>query len=214
MARKRKKMNQKNEKIEKREFAFDVTATEEGNHITGRPIVYNAPTIVGGIFREVFEPGALNKTDLKDVPLLVGHDRSAIPVARSRRNNGNSTMQLTPGPEGLDIDASLDVANNDQAKALYSAVKRQDISGMSAAFTVEEEEWTELDTDMPTRHIRSVSKVYEVSAVTFPAYEQTSLVARSAGEALESAKAALERARAEERDSIVRDEIRKMIKGE
>ena len=83
MARKRKKMNQKNEKIEKREFAFDVTATEEGNHITGRPIVYNAPTIVGGIFREVFEPGALNKTDLKDVPLLVGHDRSAIPVARS-----------------------------------------------------------------------------------------------------------------------------------
>lgn len=202
------------QKIEKREFLFEVQTDDQGNRITGRPIVYNEATVIAGCFREVFERGALDKTDLRDVPLMVGHDRSSIPVARSRRNNGNSTMTLTPGPEGLDIDATLDVENNATARELYSAVKRQDISGMSAAFTVDDEEWTELDTDMPTRHIRSVSKVYEVSAVTFPAYEQTSINARSEQEALESAHAALEKAKARERDREVRMEITKMIKGE
>lgn len=201
-------------KIEKRDFAFDVQAQDEGNHITGRPIVYNAPTEIAGYFREVFEPGALNNTDLRDVPLMVGHNQSSIPVARSRRNNGSSTMTLTPGAEGLDIDAILDVENNATARELYSAVKRQDISGMSAAFTVDDEEWTGLDTDMPTRHIRSVSKVYEVSAVAFPAYEQTSINARSAKEALESARAALDKAKTEEHDKKVREEISKMLKGE
>lgn len=200
--------------IEKREFLFEVQSNDEGNHITGRPIVYGAPTLIGGSFNEVFEPGALNTADLRDVPLLVGHDQSSIPVARSRRNNGNSTMQLTVGPEGLDFDASLDVENNSTARELYSAVKRQDISGMSAAFTVADEEWTDLDSEVPTRHIRSVSKVYEVSAVTFPAYEQTSITARSAQEALESARAALERARSEAHDTEVRAAIKNLIKGE
>lgn len=199
--------------IEKREFLFEVQSNDEGNHITGRPIVYGAPTLIGGSFNEVFEPGALNTADLRDVPLLVGHDQSSIPVARSRRNNGNSTMQLTVGPEGLDFDASLDVENNSTARELYSAVKRQDISGMSAAFTVADEEWTDLDSEVPTRHIRSVSKVYEVSAVTFPAYEQTSITARSAQEALESARAALERARADQHDTEVRAAIKNLIKG-
>lgn len=200
--------------IEKREFVFEVQSNDEGNHITGRPIVYNAPTVIGGMFNEVFEPGALNNADLRDVPLLVGHNQSSIPVARSRRNNGNSTMTLTVGAEGLDFDASLDVENNPTARELYSAVKRQDISGMSAAFTVEDEEWTELESPMPTRHIRKVSRVYEVSAVTFPAYEQTSIVARSAAEALESAKAALEKAKNDQHDIEAREAIKNLIKGE
>lgn len=199
--------------IERREFLFDVQPDGQDGHITGRPIVYGAPTLIGGMFNEVFEPGALNGADLRDVPLLVGHNQSSIPVARSRRNNGNSTMTLMVGPEGLDIDASLDVEGNPTARELYSAVKRQDISGMSAAFTVEDEEWTELESPMPTRHIRKVSRVYEVSAVTFPAYEQTSIVARSAAEALESAKAALEKAKNDQHDIEAREAIKNLIKG-
>lgn len=200
--------------IEKREFIFDVQTDERDGHITGRPIVYNAPTVIGGCFNEVFEPGALNEADLKDVPLMVGHNASSIPVARSRRNNGSSTMTLVVGPEGLDIDASLDVENNPTARELYSAVKRQDISGMSAAFTVEDEEWNDLNSPMPTRHIRKVSRVYEVSAVTFPAYEQTTITARSAQEALENARAALEKAKTDKHDEELRSQITAMIKGE
>ena len=62
-------------------------------------------------------------------------------------------------------------------------------------FIVDGDAWEDLDTEHPTRHIRSISKVFEVSAVTFPAYEETSIQARGLSDALESARASLESAR-------------------
>ena len=180
--------------LERREFLFDVQA--DGHHIEGRPIVYGSVTNLGD-FDEVIEPGALRNTDLKDVRFLVNHNLSMIPLARSRRNNGNSTMQLTVDEAGLGIWVDLDTENNSEARALYSAVSRGDISGMSFLFGVDAEEWTDLNTDHPTRHITSIGGVVEVSAVSFPAYDDTSIEARSK-EALESARSALERARQQE----------------
>ena len=84
-------------KLETRAYNFDVLAEqdeEKGSIITGRPIVYDSVTDLGW-FDEVIERGALDKADLTDVRFLVNHDLSKIPLARSRRNNGNSTMQLT-----------------------------------------------------------------------------------------------------------------------
>lgn len=194
-------------------FEFEVRAENNeqyGDYITGRPIVYNAPTDIAGYYQEVIERGALDNADLRDVRFLVGHDTSMIPLARSRRNNVNSTMQMEIDSEGLAIRVNLDTENNAEARALYSATKRQDISGMSFAFIVDDAEWSGLDTDYPTRHIRSISRVSEVSAVAFPAYEQTSLEARSA-EALENARASLEREKAEMRDAQLREELRNKI---
>ena len=183
--------------LERRAYAVEVRAenNENGAVLTGRPIVYNSTTDLGW-FDEVIEQGALNDTDLRDVRFLVNHDTSRIPLARSRRNNANSTMQLMPNEYGMDIRVNLDVENNAEARALYSAVERGDISGMSFMFGVEDEEWDELSSDHPTRRIKAISTVVEVSAVTFPAYEATSINARSK-EALDSARAALESARAE-----------------
>ena len=181
--------------LERRAYSFDVRAErgETGSIITGRPIVYNSRTDLGW-FDEVIEQGALNTTDLKDVRFLVNHDTSKIPLARSRRNNGNSTMQLTVDEQGMGILVHLDTENNAEARALYSAVERGDISGMSFMFAVSDEEWENLDTEHPTRHIRSISTVVEVSAVTFPAYESTEIFARSKA-ALDNARSALESAR-------------------
>ena len=181
--------------LERRGYNFEVRAeeTEEGNIITGRPIVYNSRTDIG-YFDEVIESGALNTADLTDVRFLVNHDTSKIPLARSRRNNGNSTMQLSPDNEGLAIRVTLDTENNAEARSLYSAVKRGDISGMSFMFSVSDEEWENLESDHPTRHIRAISSVVEVSAVTWPAYDATEINARSK-EALENAKLALENAK-------------------
>jgi HK97 family phage prohead protease len=95
------------------------------------------------------------------------------------------------------IRVDLDTENNADARALYSAVERGDISGMSFMFQVGEDSWEDLDTDHPLRHIRSFSRVLEVSAVTFPAYAQTSISARGLADALDSAKASLESARAD-----------------
>lgn len=198
-------MAEKNKPLEQRSYNFEVRAeeTDAGNIITGRPIVYNSRTDLGW-FDEIIEPGALNNTDLTDIRFLVNHDTSKIPLARSRRNNGNSTMQLTTDNDGLGIRVALDTENNSEARALYSAVQRGDISGMSFMFGIRDEEWENLDSDHPTRHIKDISTVVEVSAVTFPAYESTEINARSK-EALENARSAVETARQQREQSVDTD---------
>lgn len=196
--------NKEKKELIRRSYLFNVEArdTDNGSIITGRPIVYNSPTNIGDMFNEVIDKGALNATDLTDVRFLVNHNMDMIPLARSRRNNGNSTMKLTPDLEGLTIEVILDTENNADARSLYSAVKRGDITGMSFAFSVEDEKWEALDTEMPTRHIVSIASVVEVSAVTWPAYEATEINARST-EALENAKATLENARRSSVENLV-----------
>lgn len=181
--------------LERRSYNFEIRAeeTEQGNIITGRPIVYDSISNIGA-FDEIIERGALINTDLTDVRFLVNHDIKKIPLARSRRNNGNSTMQLFVDDAGLSIRVTLDIENNSEARALYSAVQRGDITGMSFMFSVNSEEWENLESDHPTRRIKDIGSVVEVSAVTFPAYSSTEIYARSK-EALENARSALENAR-------------------
>lgn len=182
--------------LEQRAFNFEIRAEQSdelGNIITGRPIVYNSKTNMG-CYDEIIAQGALTNTDLTDVRFLVNHDISRIPLARSRRNNGNSTMLLSTDNDGMFIRVTLDTENNSEARALYSAVQRGDISGMSFMFSIDEEEWTDLESDHPTRTITDIGTVVEVSAVTFPAYDSTEIEARSKA-ALESARSAVETAR-------------------
>jgi HK97 family phage prohead protease len=181
-------------KTEIRTFNFEVLADQNEQHghfLTGRPIVFNQRTDLGW-YDEIIDAGALDVTDLKDVRMLVNHNTAMIPLARSRNNNENSTMQLMPDQYGMAMRADLDTENNADAKSLYSAVGRGDISGMSFMFTVDKDSWDDIDAYHPTRHIRSISRILEVSAVTFPAYSQTSIQTRGLADALDSAKASLE----------------------
>lgn len=182
--------------LERRSYTFEIRAAENEQNVgilTGRPIVYDSVTDLG-YFDEVIARGALDRTDLRDVRFLVNHDLSKIPLARSRNNNENSTMQLTVDESGLSIRVNLDIQNNAEARSLYSAVERGDISGMSFMFAVEDEEWSGLETEHPTRTIKAISNVIEVSAVTFPAYAETEISVRNK-QALENAKAALDNAK-------------------
>lgn len=158
----------------------------EGAVIVGRPIVYDSKTDLG-YFEEVIEKGALEKTDLSDIRFLVNHDTSKLPLARFKKGEKNSTMSINVDDRGMIIRVSLDVENNTEARNLYSAVQRRDISGMSFMFGVDSEEWENLETDYPTRRIKGISSVAEVSAVTFPAYESTEINTRNK-ETLNSAK--------------------------
>ena len=191
---------------ETRSFICEVRAEQNEQHgamITGRPIVFEQRTDMGW-YEEVIDRNALAGCDLKDVRFLVGHNTGMIPLARSRNNNENSTMQLMPGEEGMDIRVDLDIENNAEARALYSATGRGDISGMSFMMIVDRDKdvWTDVESKYPKRRIMSIQRVLEVSAVAFPAYEQTSIQVASEGSALDSARASLESARqklAEER---------------
>lgn len=196
-------MPEKLKELEQRSYSFEIRAALNDDNvgvITGRPIVYNSKTDLGW-FDEIIESGALNGADLRDVRFLVNHDVSKIPLARSRNNNANSTMQLTPDAEGMSIRVNLDVKNNSEARNLYSAIERGDITGMSFMFSIDDEEWTDLDSDHPTRHIKGISNVVEVSAVTFPAYEDTSISVRNK-EALDNAKLALENAKRSQKQTL------------
>ncbi len=188
-------------KKEIRAFSFEVRAEqneEHGHFLTGRPIVYDTKTDLGW-YDEIIAPGSLDDADLRDVRFLVNHNTDMIPLARSRNNNENSTMQLSVDNEGMKIRVDLDTENNSEARNLYSAVERGDLDGMSFMFTVDSDSWIDPDSDHPIRTINKLGKVFEVSAVTFPAYEQTSISARGLSDALDSAKESLESVKAEKR---------------
>ena len=165
--------------------------------IEGEPIVFNQKTDIGGFWEESIDPGAIDEETLRDVRFLVNHNFDMIPLARSRRNTQNSTMRLKIGESAVSMEADLD-EKNPKAIELDSAIKRGDISGMSFAFLVDGDKWDDLDSDYPKRTITHIAEIYEVSAVTWPAYEQTSISSRSlesGKKSLADARAALESAR-------------------
>ena len=200
---------------EVRRFDFEIRAEEtekeeRKGQLTGLPIVFDQATDLGW-FQETIDRAALTETDLRDVAFLIGHDTSMIPLARSRNNNENSTMQMTVTNRGMEIRVDLDIEGNPRAAELYSAVKRGDITGMSFMFIVDRDSWEDVDTDYPKRTILGIRKVFEVSAVAFPAYPQTTIQAASEDMALDSARASLESAKqklAEERNAQAEAERR------
>lgn len=193
-------------KAERRAYTFEVRAEDNEGiaRLEGRAILYNSRTNIGR-FDEIIEPGALEGTDLRDVPFFANHNVNSIPLARSRNNNENSTMQLILDEEGLGIRADLDIENNAEARALYSAVERGDITGMSFMMIGIKDRWEGARSEHPLRHITAIERIGEVSAVNFPAYAQTSIESRDNSGALESAMESLESAiaaeEAEEREA-------------
>lgn len=171
-------------KLVTRNYNLELRADENENGvIEGVPIVFDKSTVIHdwvGDYNEIIDRHALDKTDLKDVRLFVNHDTNKITLARSK--NGKGTMQLEVKDDGLHMRATLDIENNTEAKNLYSAIKRGDMDGMSFMFRVDADEWRDLEKDVPTRTIKGISIVHEVSVVNFPAYQQTSVNARDSKE--------------------------------
>ena len=198
-------MNEKrNDYFLQRSYTAEIRAAgadgeQQGHIVEGLAAVYEQETRIAdafGEFYEVIRKGAFDDCDFSDVRLLVNHDFSGVALARSRRNNKSdkpNTMQLTVNDDGVHISADLDTENNEQARAVYSAISRGDMDGMSFCFFVEEDgqRWTKTD-GVERREILKVSKVIEVSVVNFPAYAGTNIDARS----VESDRRALENARA------------------
>ena len=136
--------------------------------LSGRPVVYESATQIndiGGSYIEIIKRGALDGTDLSDVRLLVGHDASRIPLARTPR-----TMSLEVDADGLTFRAQL--PDTEAGKEAFEAVQRGDIRGLSFAFTVPDG-GDEYDPETNTRTINRIAKVYECTLTAFPAYEST-----------------------------------------
>jgi len=144
--------------------------------VEGYAVTYDQPTVMfsdNGIdYYEVIQKGALDNADLSDVPFKYNHSDSVMIMARTR----NKTLQLSIDDTGLFIRANL--ANISVGKDLYELIKRGDIDKMSFAFTVADGGDT-FDIKTRTRIITAIDKIYDVSAVDIPAYDSTTISARS-----------------------------------
>ena len=154
-------------------------------------------------FTETIKKGALDKTDMKDVPLRYNHNDSFMIMARTR----NKSLQLKIDDKGLKIEADLlDTQSN---RDLYKSIQEGLIDKMSFAFTVADkgDTWSFGD-DETTREVKNIDKLWDVSVVDTPFYDSTSIYARSL-ELLESEEKRL--------DSLNELEVLKLkikIKGE
>ena len=122
-----------------------------------------------GYFKEKIARGAFDGRTDDDVRYLLNH--KGMPMART----ANGTLKLEIREDGLWTRAELN--DTQQSRDVYAAVKRGDISSMSFAFTIADDE---IDTDKNLRTVTRVKKIYDVSPVSFPAYPTTSIHARDA----------------------------------
>ncbi|WP_274941777.1 phage major capsid protein [Chordicoccus furentiruminis] len=150
---------------------YEVRAADKPLTLTGVAVVFNQPADLGSI-KEVIAPDALRGLDLNDIVLITNHDGGQIPLARSPK-----TLSLTVTEQGLEMSAEL--PDTEQARAVYEAVKRGDLSQMSFAFDIGAADY---DEQTQTRTITQISKVYEISIVNYAAYTQTHVEARKAQE--------------------------------
>lgn len=170
--------------------ALDQDTDSKEMIVEGRAIVYDSPTVMyeidGVKYYEVIARGALDGADLTDVPFKYNHSDSVMIMARTR----NKTLELIPDDQGLLIRANL--ANTTAGRDLYELIRRGDIDKMSFAFTVLEASYNR---DTRTRTISKFKRIWDVSAVDIPAYQNTSISARSFFEAeAERERKALENA--------------------
>src|SRR5690606_31432026 len=142
--------------------------------VEGRAIVYESPTVLfeidGVRYYEVIARGALESADLRDVPFKYNHSDNVMVMARTR----NKTLELIPDDQGLLVRAKL--ANTTAGRDLYELIKRGDVDKMSFAFTVAEDSY---DRETRTRKIIQIKRIWDVSAVDTPAYQDTYISARN-----------------------------------
>jgi hypothetical protein len=151
---------------ESRRIAFsniEVRASDDGTKLVGYAAVFDSPSEPLP-WTEFVKRGAFTKTlnDGADVRLLIDHE--GVPLARTK----SGTLVLTEDDRGLLVESELDPMNPDAAR-LISALRRGDISQMSFAFRTIKDQWSD---DRKTRELREV-QLFDVSVVTFPAYEST-----------------------------------------
>lgn len=182
----------------------EVRMLEEDNKmiLEGYAIVFDQETLIGNEekgFLEVISKDALKDTYMKDVPLKYNHMDNFLILARTK----NKSLTLEVDEKGLKVHAEL--IDTESNKDVYKMVKAGLLDKMSFAFTVKSNKW-DRSGDVPKRIIESIDRLYDVSVVDVPAYEQTSIYARSL-DLVETEPKAMEVAEQEEKANVIRKRI-------
>lgn len=155
-----------------KEIRATTVQSDDSLSVAGTPIIFDTPTTINdrlGSYTEIIKRSALDGVDLSDVKLLYNHDMNRLPLARSPK-----TMTFNVDDKGLNVRAEL--PGTEEGKSVHTSIKRGDLTGMSFGFTVADEIY---DKATNTRTITKIDKILEVSITPFPAYESTTIEARS-----------------------------------
>lgn len=183
----------------------DVTLHEEDDKmiLEGYALVFNNETLIGDEeygFLEEIDSRALSETKMKDVPMKYNHMDSFLIIARTK----NQSLSLNVDNVGLKVRAELLDTNTNQD--IYKMVRSGLLDKMSFAFTVDEQVWNR-EGKIPKRTITKIERLYDVSVVDTPAYDATSIYARSL-ESMELELKAMDLAEQEQKASIIKRRIK------
>lgn len=177
---------------------------QESRQVEGRPIVFGVrsvnltPWSESRKVYEVLEPGCISRELLQrsDVVLNLNHNSDVVNVLGRYRNSERDTLQLELRGDGIDCRCELPHTNN--ANDTLELIKRGDINGMSFAFEDDYEDTeqgvsyertndVEDGKEVWLRHVKRIVRLFDVSIVTHPAYEQTSVATREASDRIDAA---------------------------
>lgn len=183
----------------------DVTLHEEDDKmiLEGYALVFNNETLIGDEeygFLEEIDSRALSETKMKDVPMKYNHMDSFLIIARTK----NQSLSLIVDSIGLKVRAELLDTNTNQD--IYKMVRSGLLDKMSFAFTVDEQVWNR-EGRIPKRTITKIERLYDVSIVDTPAYDATSIYARSL-ESMELELKAMDLVEQEEQSRIIKKRIK------
>ena len=193
-----------------KETRFSTIAKRDGEEenkmvVEGYAIVFDEETLIGDEergFIEVIDKNALANTNIKDVPFKYNHNDTTLILARTR----NGSLSLEVDEKGLKIRAELiDTTSN---RDIYKCIEAGLLDKMSFAFTVKSQSWDKSG-KIPKRTIMAIDRLFDVSVVDLPAYDQTSIQASSRSlEIVEAELKALDDAENLERRTILAKRIK------
>jgi HK97 family phage prohead protease len=152
--------------VQKREFTVEMRADKKTRTLTGYAAVFNSDSEDLGGFIERMAPGCFDGRLQDDVRVLFNHDNNYV---LGRTTSGTAKLELDE--KGLKYTCQL--PDTSYARDLIELMERGDITQSSFAFTIEDEDWEERD-GMYFRTVKRVGQLYDVSAVTYPAYKEAS----------------------------------------
>jgi uncharacterized protein len=148
--------------------------------LEGYAAVFNKQSENLGGFREIIKPGAFKRTlrEGADVRALFNHDPNFV-LGRTKDGGKTGTLSLSEDDTGLKF--SIDMPDTQTARDLMTSVDRGDIDQCSFGFVVKEQNWKAADPKNDVEEIREIldCDLFDTSVVTYPAYTQTSVEARS-----------------------------------
>lgn len=171
-------MNNMSKDKEIRGISYRAKLDEESRRVEGYALLFDTDSkpMWGGDLIERISPTALDGVlEKSDVLCLMNHDERRGVLARYRMGEGS--LSLMVDEKGLRY--SFDAPHSSLGDELVESLKRGDISESSFAFTVEKEAWDRRDDGTYLRTILRFGRIYDVSPVYYPAYEDTSVALRS-----------------------------------